>query len=249
MNGKCLLLAWIQKFLLDKKYIESISMGYAALQLKIMKTSILLKYILVGCKMKQNLNDRLQFAISVCSIIQNKICSLIIVAFLEIHMGFRNLFSFPIYLYFTLPWGIVFWSTAWCSTFFLCYSVNELTILTVAEIVAKTLGFFIKVDFFYFFIFYTQNGWEHFLNLQYFPCPFFCACLFVLTQSHHLLALFLTNCNGLIPNMCCQWIVCWHIWQYYHLLQSLINFSVFILWKFNKQTSNLEKEMSARCVG
>lgn len=72
-------------------------MGYAALQIKIMKTSMLLKYILVGCKMKQSLNDQLQFAISVCSIIQNKICSLIIVAFLEIHMGFRNLFSFPIY--------------------------------------------------------------------------------------------------------------------------------------------------------
>lgn len=89
--------------------------------------------------------------------------------------------------------------------------------------------------------FYMSNGWEHFLSLHYFPCPFFCSCLLVLIQSHFL-ALFLTNCNGLIPNMCCQWIVCWHIWQYYHLLQPFINFGVFILWKFNKQTSNLEKK-------
>lgn len=182
MIGKCLLLAWIQKFLLDKKYIESISMGYAALQLKIMKTSILLKYILVGCKMKQNLNDQLQFAISVCSIIQNKICSLIIVAFLEIHMGFRNLFSFPIYLYFTLPWGIVFWSTAWCSTFFLCYSVNELTILTVAEIVAKTLGFFIKVDFFYYFFFTYKMDGNIFWTFSTSLAPsFVLVCLFLLS--------------------------------------------------------------------
>lgn len=165
-------------------------------------------------------------------------------------MGFKNLFSFPIYLYFTLLWGIIFWSTnSWCSAY---TSILSLLFCKWAHYLNSCWDCCKNSRFLHlsgFFFFYIQNGWEYFLNLQYFPCPFFCACLFVLTQSHHLLALFLTNCNGLIPNMCCQWIVCWHIWQYYHLLQSLINFSVFILWKFNKQTSNLEKEMSARCVG